>query len=190
MAEVPTSTSGIIVAKPSNDYRLRRYVLVLLIFCWGIWSIYDGFYRFPTENKAFTDDPKHQGMVLLPHPGLDVPLNQFFGVVMPPLALLYLGWVFYNSRGMYRFDGETVSIPGHPPIPVQAIRKIDRAKWDRKGIAYVHYQPAGKPKLAVFRLDDFIYDRLPTDSIFEQLEVMLEGDQTPVVAAPSAAPRQ
>jgi hypothetical protein len=160
------------VAKPSRDYRWRRYALVLVIFGWGLWSINDGFYRYPRENDEFIK--KHKELVYIPHPGLDVPLNKTFGVIMPPLSLLFLGWVFYNSRGMYRFDGQTLEIPGHPPIPVKSIRKIDREKWDRKGIAYVHYQAPGSAKLGVARIDDFIYERVPTDAIFEQLEAAME----------------
>jgi hypothetical protein len=150
---------------------------VLVIFGWGIWSIYDGFYEYPRANAEFKRlNPK---LVYIPHPGLDVPLNKTFGVIMPPLAVLFLIWVFYNSRGEYRFDGQTLIVPGHPPVPVNSILKIDKSKWDRKGIAYLHYPVAGSAKLSVLRLDDFIYDRVPTDEIFKQIEKALSPATAP-----------
>ena len=179
------SMGTVIIAKPSRDYRWRRYALVLVIFGWGIWSIYDGFYNFPRENAEFKQ--KYPMAVKEPHPGLDVPLNRDLGIIMPPLSILFLGWIFYNSRGEYRFDGQTLDVPGHPGVALTSIRKIDRARWDRKGIAYVYYQKSGSSDLAKLRLDDFIYDRLPTDAIYKQLEETLDPAKAfvPPVIVPS-----
>jgi len=179
MAEVldhSTGSGGVIIARGSRDYRWRRYALVIFIFGWGIWSIHDGFYRYPQENQAFHD--KYPFDVKIPHPGLDVQFNQWFGRILPPLSIVFLGWVLYNSRSSYQFDGQTLSVPGHPSVPVQSIVKIDRSRWDRKGIAYLHYQVAGTSKLGAIRLDDFIYDRVPTDEIFKHIEAILEPGGT------------
>ena len=102
---------------------------------------------------------------------------------LPPLGLLVLGWSLYRSRGSYRLANNILQAPGHPPVPLEAIRSIDKTDWDRKGIAHVNYELANGAKGTV-TLDDFIYDRPPTDEIFRRIEVYTgtaETDGTPTV---------
>jgi len=177
MSQELIAPQGLIVAGPSLDYRWRRLALVVLLFGYGLYSAYDGFYRYPKENADF-----HRANPLalnLPHPALDIPFNQAFGIGLPPLSILFLAWVLYCSRGSYRFDGTTLSVPGHESIPIDAIRKIDKAKWDRKGIAYFEYQLPGSTKTGRLKLDDFIYQRIPTDQIFSFITEAVEGVKTP-----------
>ena len=166
------SGGGVTVAKPSGDYRWRRYALVAIIFGAGLWFMYDGFVAWPNDYKE--QQIKFPGSKPQ-HSDLDILLNKCFGVAMPPLSLLFLGWVFYNSRGIYKLEGDTLHVPGHPPVSVGSILRIDKSKWDRKGIAYLHYQIPGAVKLGIIRLDDFIYDRKPTDAIFEKVEKLVEA---------------
>jgi hypothetical protein len=186
MAEVfdssPGARANIIIARASRDYRWRRYLLVIVLFGYGLYSYYDGFYRYPAENTAFLK--LNPGAEKLPHPALDIPFNQTFGIALPPISLLFLVWVFYVSRGEYRFDGTAIQAPGHVSVSIKAIRKIDRDKWDRKGIAYLHYQVPGSAKLGILKLDDFIYDRRPTDAIFEQVVLATETNKPAAAPAP------
>jgi hypothetical protein len=155
---------GVIVARAYRFYRLTRFGLVIFLLCYGAASIRDGFYKYPAENQT----AMNQHLEKLPHPGFDVQFNKFFGVVLPPLAVAILIWSLYVSRGEYRFDGSTLSAPGHPPVPVAAITEIDRSKWDRKSIAYVHYQlPSGETGRIKF--DHSLYD--PVDKMFKQVEL-------------------
>ena len=66
--------------------------------------------------------------------------------------------------------GDTLEVPGHPPVTLENIRKIDKRKWDRKGIAYLHYEIGTPPHPGVLKLDDFAYERGPTDDILERVE--------------------
>jgi hypothetical protein len=182
MPKEPIKTEGVIVAKPARDYRWRRYGLVAVLFLYGLYSAYDGFYHYPKDNAEF--HKAHPLAENLPHPALDIPFNQAFGIGLPPLALVFLGWVLYASRGCYRYDGNTLSVPGHENTPVKSIRKIDKSKWDRKGIAYLQYQVAGSAKLGTIKLDDFIYQRIPTDAIFAHIEAAVEAAKTPVMNVP------
>ena len=159
-------TGGVITAKAANDYRWKRYVLVVVLLGYGILSIRDGFFRYPQENAAAHE----RGLDILPHPGLDVQLNQVLGVLLPPFSMALLAWSVYSSRGKYLYDGTTLTAPGHPPVPLIAMRKLDRAKWDRKGIAYIHYQIPGTVKSGRIKLDDFIYQREPIDQMFGHIE--------------------
>jgi hypothetical protein len=162
----------VIVASAAKDYRLKRYLLVAILLGYGLLSIRDGFYRYPRENAEA--EQKFPG-TKPPHPGFDVQLNQILGVALPPFSIAFLIWTLYISRGKYRFDGQTLNVPGHPPVPLNALRKIDRAKWDRKGIAYVDYQFPGTNTSGRLKLDDFVYQREPTDRIFDALEESLGG---------------
>ena len=166
--EQPQTTE--IIAHPARDYRWKRYVLVLFIFGFGLRAIQDGFFRYEKENQEYA---KKYGDEKLPHGGFDIPLNKAMGILFPPLSLLFGAWVLYSSRGTYLLSGDTLYLPGHPAIPLNAIRKIDRDKWDRKGIAYVEYQIPGTSQSGRFKLDDFVYQRIPTDRIFEQIEAAL-----------------
>ncbi len=104
-----------------------------------------------------------------PHQDRDIQIQKYLGFSLLPLGIVLGFWFFYSSRGAYRLTGDVLSIPGHPPVPLQAVRDIDKTKWDRKGIAYVDYElPDGTQ--GSFRLDDFVYERKPTDEIFARIE--------------------
>ena len=180
-------TGGEIVAKAARDYRWKRYLLIIILLTYGLLSIRDGFFRYPKENA----EDVAEKLSIVRHGGYDIPLNKAFGVGLPPLAIGFLIWVLYASRGSYRFDGTNVYVPSHPPIPLNAFRKIDKSKWDRKGIALIDYQIPGGTTAGRIKLDDFIYERSPTDRIFEQSELAVAPIQPvdPTVPA-SAAPRR
>jgi hypothetical protein len=170
MAEQETPYSGgQIVATAARDFRWKRFALVGILLIYSGLSIRDGFVKYPRENAA----ARARNLEILPHPGFDIQLNQALGVLLPPLSLLFLSWTLFISRGSYRFDGTDIHVPGHPPIPLSAVREINRAKWERKGIAYVQYQLPGSSRPAKFKLDDFIYQREPTDQIFAMIESAL-----------------
>ena len=166
-----TAPAGPIVARASTEYRLKRIALVALLFGYGLWSCYDGFVKMPRENAAAVA----RGLKLLPYPGYDVPFNKAFGLGLPPLALLMLGWSLYASRGEYRLGEDGVlRLPGHPPIPLTAVTSVDRGKWDRKGIAYLSYPVTGTA-VGRAKLDDFVYQRQPTDWIFDRVLAAVEA---------------
>lgn len=203
----PQEQSGdeVIEARAGRYYRNARYLIVLLLVGWGVWSIKDGFRAYPQENLQFMQrefenlapenrpdgvSPEHlahfeyDAILLLgermgyhlPHPALDIPLNRIFGTVLPPIGVLFLAWVLYNSRGVYRMHGQTLSVPGHGEIPIDSIRGIDKSKWDKKGIAWVEYQKPGG-STGRFKLDDFVYQAEPVRKIMERIEHHAQSPQ-------------
>ena len=131
---------------------------------------------WPREAQIHRENPKAG----TPHTDTDIRLQKVLACALPPLALALLSWTFYRSRGAYRLSGAVLSVPGHPDVPLDAIRAIDKSKWDRKGIAYVDYDVAQEPGQLV--LDDFIYDRPPTDRIVERIEAHLSRVDAPTSA--------
>ena len=152
-----------VVARAATYYRMTRYIMVAVLFGYGIWSIRDGFSAWPKQVA----EARAAGKDILPHSQMDIRFNQVLGVLLPPLSILMLVMSLRKSRGEIAINGETLTAPGHPPIPFDAITAVDQRLWDRKGIAYVDYDlGAQKGRIT---LDDFIYDRDPIDEIHDRL---------------------
>jgi hypothetical protein len=189
----------VIVARASNEYRLKRLVIIVMLIAGGLWFGYDGFVGWPGENQRIADLIKQQEAARkanddskviqigtqikdihggIPHTDTDIRMQKVLAFSLPPLGLFVLAWSLYYSRGIYRLQDNVLTVPGHPPIPLDAIRSIDRTDWDRKGIALINYElPNGIARSA--RLDDFIYQRKPTDDIFKQIELYTGTGETP-----------
>jgi hypothetical protein len=169
---------GPIVARPGQYYRMTRYLMTLILVGYGIWSIHDGFFSWP---KWAITHPNEK-----PKTETDIKFNKVLGVLLPPLGLFVLIRALRSSRGQYRLEDEILHVPGHPPIPLDRIQSVDKQLWDRKGIAFIEYDVAGSPTGTV-KLDDFVYDRGPTDQIFAEIETALVKTTTkpkkPLVAA-------
>lgn len=173
-----------IVARAGQYYRNVRYILTVGAIAGGGWFAYDGWVHWPQMNAEYDrleqehqrggtgDEKSFKAIIedkgLSKHNDKAILFQKVLAVTLPIGGLWLLISMLYKSRGEYRFDGKTLHVPGHPPIDVDAISAIDRAKWDRKGIAYVEYAtPAGGIGRA--KLDDFLYDRGPTDDIFDEI---------------------
>lgn len=157
---------GPIVARPDPWYRIKQSIVVAICIGGGIWCAIDGFYRWPKQNREW--DPTHSAKP--PHTGYDIPLNKALGLILPPVGILLLVRVLRSTRGEYRLEGETLHVPGHPPIPLFSIRLIDKAIWERKGIARLEYEVNESGQRNSFILDDIAYLRDPTDKILERIE--------------------
>ena len=206
--KVTGTPEDLIIAGPASYYRMTRYIMVTLLLGMGLWFGYDGFKGWPNENTQITElakkldqlkkadegkpSPSEEYTKLSADPLARKPIHTDFDIMLqkglafglPVAALLMFLWARHNSRGEYRIAGQLLSVPGHPNVPFAAILEIDKALWDRKGIAYVTYRSgAGKAKL---RLDDFIYERDPTDEIYKRLEAYMGGgDSVPPPIAPA-----
>jgi hypothetical protein len=203
MSETSTPTSEPIIARSGSYYRNTRYLMALLLVGMGFWFGYDGFVNWPQQNEIYNrldqkrlaaisrgDNPGAEEVLeemnhYKSHTSTDIAMQKVLCFVLPPLGILVLIRALYNSRGQYRLENGTLNIPSHPPVPLSSITEIDRRLWDRKGIAYISYI-LNDGKQGRFRLDDFVYDRPPTDEIFKRIEQQVTPDQ-PQTPAPSSA---
>jgi hypothetical protein len=95
--------------------------------------------------------------------------NKVLGIALPPLSILLL-WRWLNmSRGEYRLEDNVLSVPGHPPVKLTDITEIDTDLWKKKGILYVDYRAADGQEYTL-KLDDFVYEQVPTDCIYEHIK--------------------
>ena len=190
---------GEVVANPDTSYRVKRYIVTALIVGMGFWFGYDGFIAWPKENAtvqrlngelvqaASARDGASSARLSTEirkyrlHPETDIRLQKILFFTLPPIGLAFLIWSLRASRGQYRMKDDVVSIPGHPPVPISAVRDVNARQWDKKGIAYVSYELADG-KRGIFKLDDFIYERKPTDLIYDRIQTFLNPPVTNVDA--------
>jgi hypothetical protein len=171
---------GEIVARAGRYYRNARYVMALVCFATAAWFAYDGWVKWPHENqlieeaKARQEKPQHTT-----HGELDLAVQKSLAMSLPILGLGIIVWLRFNSRGSYRLADDVLYVPGHPPVPLSAVREIDKTKWEKKGIAYLDYEldpppgGGGAGKTGTIVLDDFVYQQQPTDRIMETIEKKL-----------------
>ena len=60
-------------------------------------------------------------------------------------------------------------------VPIESITKIDKTKWEAKGIAKIYYDEDGKKKK--FVMDDFKYDRATMGELMKFAEAHLAEEQ-------------
>jgi hypothetical protein len=193
--EKQAAPSGDIVATGDWWYRGKMLImgLALIIYCGGFF-LYDGFVGWPNRNAHIaelekqrdatkTEAERDQISVEIQKTGahksdFDIMLQRVIGFVAIPLGLFVLINSIRKSRGEIRLSGETLHVPGHPPITLDSITEIDQRLWDRKGIAYVSYSlPEGQN--GKLTLDDYIYKRGPIDAIYKRITDYITPQEEP-----------
>ena len=183
-ADASPGAQAVLVARASTSYRVRWGLIGLMFIAAGGWFAYDGWVTYPRENAV----AKAKGAEKPPHSEeLDIPLQKGLGIVLPPIGLLLIGYMLYQSRGEYRLAGNVLHAPGHPPVPLESIREIDKTRWDRKGIVTLAYEAPGSGGTRRLTLDDFVYDQKPTDAIVERIEKLLVPPEAAEPGAPTEA---
>jgi hypothetical protein len=171
--------SGEIVARVDFQYRWRTWAIFLALFCYGLWSLHDGFIAWPRDNAAWEQarlDPRLNAPPKPPHETSGVLFNQIFGVLLTLGCIPIFAWRAYRSRGEYRFSGKTLRVPGHPEITFDQIQGLDLVQWERKGLAAVEYTSSDGTKKSL-TLCDMIYEREATDRIVKEIEAHLEAQE-------------
>jgi len=179
-----------IVAKAGSYYRNMRYLICALCVFMGAWFLYDGMVGYPAKNKKVDDVAAKRDAATDPteiatysaeltklgekHPEGDLKNQKIIGSILPFVGFALLGYWLYKSRGEYRLENDVLTVPGHPPIPINAVQAIDTSSWEKKGIAQVNYNTAAGHQGKI-TLDDFVYERQPIDDIYDTLVAGLKG---------------
>ncbi|HWE01660.1 MAG TPA: hypothetical protein VG326_04560 [Tepidisphaeraceae bacterium] len=160
-----------VTARAGTYYRRARYLICLVVLAAGLWFAYDGLIGYPNEQREFEKlPPQKQSLAMKPKTRLDIRIQCFLALSLIPLSPALLGFFIYRSRGAYRLRGQTLSVPGHPPVPFNRIIAIDMSEWARKGIAYVEYRLGDMKRTRRLTLDDFVYEQDATDVIVGRIE--------------------
>ena len=175
-----------IIARGGGEYRLKRGMFALLLIIMGLWFALDGFIRWPAEQRRFAEmTPEKQALMTKPHNDASILFQRVLALTLTPLGLYLLPYFLYMSRGQCRLSGETLYLPGHPPIPLQNISELDKSKWDRKGIAYISYTAGDSAESRSAKLDDFAYDQQPIQEIVSRIESHLQSAAEPAEGSDS-----
>lgn len=84
--------------------------------------------------------------------------------------------MWFRARGSWvEGDGTKLTTKKGLSIPYASITKLNKTKWEKKGITVIHYDSQGSAKK--FAFDDFKYDRAPMGEILEQIENGLTDEQ-------------
>jgi hypothetical protein len=205
MTEVAADPTSEIVAEPDAGYRWKHLIMSVLMIAGGLWFAYDGWKKWPEENRRIDQVQKDKDAAqaagnsarveelakelqsMSKHTPMDIGIQKALAFVLPAFGIFWGVWTLKDTRGVYRMTGNTLAVPGHPPVSVDDIRRIDKRKWDKKGIAYLHYEIGQPPRAGVLKLDDFAYERKPTDDILDRVEKNALSSVTTEVASPTRA---
>jgi hypothetical protein len=209
MSEIDATTAQVtdeIIAQPETGYRWKHLIVGFAGIALGCWFAYDGWIKWPNTNQrieqiqkdkdaaqAANDNAKVEELAkqlgsLKKHTDLDILIQKVLAFTLPAFGIFWGAWTLYETRGRYRMIGNTLEVPGHPPITYDNIRRIDKRKWDRKGVAFLHYELGAPPQPGVLKLDDFAYERRATDEILAQIEKNLLPSM-PTMKSPPAVER-
>lgn len=107
----------------------------------------------------------------------------FFGALCIGIGLAILGTMMLNKGKLLKADGLSFTSPKGDRVLFSSAHRIDKRKWDNKGLAYVHYKDEQeKERRAV--IDDLKFDG--ADKILERLLANFEGELVERVSTESA----
>lgn len=182
-APTAATTTTPIVARRSWHYTVTKMVLMpVLIGGMGVLFLKDGFFTWPAVNAAYR--AAHPGDPGQPHTDFDIQLQKILCCFLIPAGVALFAWFLHRSRGAYTFDGQTLGVPGHPPVPTAAMQRLDRSRWDRKGIALVTYHLPDAAERTL-TLDGYVYEQAPTDLIFARIEALFTAPPATAADAPA-----
>lgn len=103
--------------------------------------------------------------------------QKIFGFGLIPLsAMMVYAWVQTFSRWV-AVDENGVTTSSGQNAPWASMTKLDKLRWPKKGIAFLHYEDADKRIGQRILLDDFKFDRVATEQIVRAIEGHLKDDQ-------------
>jgi hypothetical protein len=98
-----------------------------------------------------------------------------------------------SRKRFLQADSDSFTTPGGQRVPFGAARRVDKRKWDNKGLAYVYYDdPDGSRKRATIDCLKYgkgaeqIFDRLMANFDGDVVETVRQVESEPVVAEPAA----
>lgn len=191
-----------------KKYLLRYLMFVAVCFPLALWFFYDGFIGYPKQlpaavafeplRKLDSEERRAQWESLaeannwpLAEPKKtpkeiesDIVGQYVFGtigLVVAAIALCYYfacrgTWVERTATGLTTSWGQNVDF--------SKVSKLNKTRWERKGIAKATYSDHGK--IRTFTFDDFKFDRPALDQMLYELEQVLKSEQ--IVGGPPEKP--
>jgi len=198
-------SSETIVCRSTFWYHWRRIAMMVLVFGFCGWFVYDWQVGYPRKREAVVEWMKLRESMGKDAPEKDVDaayaklaaekglneevekkhldLNHWnwqINVEQPAsaaiagiLGLVMLYFFIRTVRGRLTADADSFTTPAGQRVPFASAFRIDRRKWDHKGLAYVYYKDAGgAEKRAV--IDDLVYGGAV--QVLDRLQANFKGE--------------
>ena len=185
----------------TNPWYLGKFLLIgLFALPFGLYHLFDAAVTFPAEmpiaqayenvsQTGLTDadvqsawrakaaengwpeeEPEHPVSEL----EYFIRYNYFMGAIFTTLGSVCLAWALMNLGSKVESDDDSV-FNGKQRVRFEQIHEIDKARWEKKGIAKLLYTDNGNDK--VFVVDDLKHDREITDQIMALVEQRVGEDK-------------
>lgn len=193
------------VRATTENMFLFKYLLIgAACFAFFLWSTYDAFVAYPAKiprgqawEKIKKDDSlddaaqQEKWIVLAKEKGWStkrptkkespdsvrqtIIWNYAFMAIGFGIAAPCIIWYFLNNGTWIEADKGVLRNSRGAEVPIGKITKIDKKKWEKKGIAIVSYT-ADDGSEKTFTIDDLKYQRNETDQILAWVEGQVKRD--------------
>jgi hypothetical protein len=105
----------------------------------------------------------------------------YYGIGAGVLTLMALFYLVRTQGRSMMVDGEAYVAPGGARIPFGRIRRIDKRKWESKGLAYLYYEAEGGEERKA-KVDGMVYgqfkeeDGAPAEQLFQRILRNFSGE--------------
>lgn len=185
--------------RAENDPKFSRRFLYMGIgaILFSLWSLYDGVIGYPHEQlravtweKEFSDQPTEKWIAYAEEQGWSTSLPseskseddynssialQYSFFVVTGLLGIWLISIPLRARGRWIESTDTgITSSWGQTLNYSDVVNLDKRQWKKKGIARVAYIDSGKKRK--FVIDDYKFDRYPTDAILYELEQNIDPE--------------
>lgn len=208
-----SAESEIIVCRTTRWYAKRRLLMVAMLLGFSAYFFYDWRVGYPEQRdkyevywpryqelakegnlKAWVEEAKQNAWPESPkETDWDYKIKEqlVWGIGTGVLGLGLLAAFLVNRKKVLTGEADAFITPGGTRVPFSAVTKVDKRKWDNKGLAYVYWKtPEGAEKKAV--IDDLIFDgagkvldRLLEHFHGDLIELERDGDSAETAAEPA-----
>ncbi len=177
-------------ARIAPIWKKQKLFVALFMIGLGCWFLLDGARTYPRSNirwQAYEDFkienrlsewPEHakaQGWVEeQPHKLFrpeDIVAQFVFGGFGITVGAIILAYWYSQIGGVLKSDADGITTQRGVRVPFDAITGVGKKQWDKKGIATVRYELAGRR--GQFIVDDYKYDTEPSRQILAEIEEKL-----------------
>ena len=187
-------------------YHKRRIAMLLLVFGFSIAFFYDWHSRYPKHqqaqaeyNRLVTEKGEKDGSAAYAtvaaekdwpekpdlHKDYDYAIKEqlVFGILTAVAGCVMLYFYIRTTRGTLTADADSFRTAAGQHVLFASAFRIDRRKWDHKGLAYVFYNDStGKERRAV--IDDLIFSGAV--KVLDRLQANFQGEVIDLVKEPKA----
>ncbi|MCF7853420.1 MAG: hypothetical protein K9N51_01380 [Candidatus Pacebacteria bacterium] len=163
-------------ARTSMGWSMRMLLAGLAFTAFGLWSLYDGKVKYPRMNRrieafeTFREEHRleeweeyaiEQGWPAAKpdshdhKTAWDIRTQFIMAAICLPIGLLVLGRLVWTLPKRMGADDDGVITTSGERVPYDAITRVDRRKWNRKGIVIVHWEH--NHDSGAFKIDDWIF---------------------------------